>query len=241
MVQRRQLWIINAVLAGIAVVMAVRIRSDWKLGNERYAQLDRRSASAATPTVVPGTENPFTSVADVVSKNLFTPDRSSAQPQAVADQAAAPLPVVIGTMRLGSDYEALMSEAGGAGKQRFRRIKTGERVGPYTLVEIRDEAVVVEYQGQRTVLNVYQSAKAAIRAASNPAPATPRPSTAPVVETTTPSPTRPVSPVPAMTPPKNTKPDPNFMKGVKVTIEGNRKRFERWSVFGPQVWYEDIK
>jgi len=234
----RQWWFLNVVLAGVAVLMAGRVRSDWKRGNERYAQLEQRSAATANVSVMSEPERPLTSVVEIVSKNLFMPDRNNALPQP-AFVAAAPPPVVIGTMRLGADYEALMAEAGQSGTPRFRRVKTGEQVGPHTVVEIRDEAVVVEFQGLRTVVNVYQSAKSVIRAASSSGAATRAPA-APVVDSVA-SPGSATTGTAAAPTPASPSGASRTMGEVTVTIEGNRKRYERWTMFGPQVWYEDIK
>ncbi|MBI4480235.1 MAG: hypothetical protein HY651_09455 [Acidobacteria bacterium] len=239
--KRRRLWLLNAVLAAFVILMVARIAAVWRRGNERYARLTERSAAVGSVLMVPGDATPQMAGGEVVAKNLFTPDRNNDRPQETQAQTAGPLPIVIGTMRLGADYEALMSEAKQPGSERFRRVKTGEQVGAYTVVEIRDEAVVVEFQGQKTVVNVYQSAKAVMRAAGNPAPP-PLLQSAPVVETV-------ASPVPAAQPsaPAAAQGAANAgvstaspFPGVRVTIEGNRRRFERDTAFGPQVWYEDI-
>ncbi|MBI3933520.1 MAG: hypothetical protein HY316_02430 [Acidobacteria bacterium] len=241
--KNRQLWFLNVVLAGAALLLVARIGGDWKRGNERYSRLTQRSAAIATPLVPPDSSAPQPAAWEVVSRNLFTPDRNNDRPQEAPLQTAAALPIVIGTMRLGAEYEALMSEAGQPGTERFRRLKLGDRVGAYTVVEIRDEAVVVEFQGQKTVVNVYQSARSVIRAAASPAATAAKPPAAPVIETASPTPAPAASSVPAATPPAanaGTSLTPPF-PGVRVTIEGNRKRFERDTAFGPQVWYEDIK
>jgi len=239
--KRRRLWLLNAVLAAFVILMVARIAADWRRANQRYARLTERSAAVGSVPMVPSNTTPPTAGGEVVAKNLFTPDRNNDRPQETQVQTAGPLPIVIGTMRLGAGYEALMSEAKQPGMERFRRVKTGEQVSAYTVVEIRDEAVVVEFQGQKTVVNVYQSAKAVMRAAGNPAPPPLLPS-APVVETV-------ASPGPAAQPsvPARAQGAANAgvstaspFPGVRVTIEGNRRRFERDTAFGPQVWYEDI-
>lgn len=237
--QNRHIWFLNLILAGFAMLMGARIGSDWKRANGRYSRLTPQPAAVAAVPVIPGSDRPLTPLGEVVSKNLFMPDRSNDRPRATIVPTAGPLPLVIGTMRLGAEYEALMSEGGQPETSRFRRVKTGEQVGPYTVVEIRDEAVVVEFQGQRTVVNVYQSAKTVIRAAASPPPSAARVPAAPVVETAT-APPPSAAPAAALTP-ANASPAPNPMPDIKVTIEGNRRRFERETMLGPQVWYEDIK
>ena len=240
--QRRQTWLLNAVLAGFTILMGVRIAADWQKANERYGELARKTAVASTVPLVPATEVVSSTGRELIAKNLFTPDRNNDRPQETKAKAAVQLPIIIGTMRLGTAYEALMTEAG-PGPQRFRRVKQGEQVGPYVVAEIRDEAVVVEYEGQKTVVNVYQSAKSVIRAAGNTGTTTGSAPASPVVESVASSPA-----AESGTKPSGTSAQPNEggttavgMPGVRVRIEGNRKRFERDTMFGPQVWYEDIK
>jgi len=241
--QRRQTWLLNAVLAGFTILMGVRIAADWKKADERYGVLARRTAVASTVPLLPTTEIVSSTGRELIARNLFTPDRNNNSPQEAKAKAAAPLPIIIGTMRLGTAYEALMTEAGQPGPQRFRRVKQGEQVGPYVVAEIRDEAVVVEYEGQKTVVNVYQSAKSVIRAAVNSGAATGSAPASPVVDTVASSPAAESGTRPAGTPaqPNEGGSTAVGMPGVRVTIEGNRKRFERDTMFGPQVWYEDIK
>ncbi|HWP86092.1 MAG TPA: hypothetical protein VNN17_12935, partial [Terriglobia bacterium] len=112
------------------------------------------------------------------------------------------------------------------------------------LVEIRGDAVVVDYQGLRTTVNVYQSAKSVIRAAATAAPAASRPAAAPapVVDTAASRPAYPPSvPTAAAAPAAPGASQASPYPGVRMIIEGNRRRFERDTMFGPQVWYEDIK
>jgi hypothetical protein len=240
--QKNQLWILNAALAAFAVLLAVRLAGDWKSGNERYRTLEERSRAAGALPAVRVSQTQPAPAGEIVAKDLFTPDRNNNRAQ--VSQSQPPLPVAIGTMRLPGGYEALMSE-GGSAASRFRRVKKGDVIAGYTVAEIRDEAVVVEYQGQRSDINVYQSAQSVARTVPVPVSAAPAPG--PTVET--------AGGAPARQEPPNTFPPSTTQSGaaangsggvaqpqqVTVTIEGNRKRFERSTAFGPQVWYEDIK
>ena len=239
--QKRQLWMLNMVLAGFAILMAVRLAGDWKRSNERYTRLAERSRAAGALPIVPVSQPAQTATGEIVSKNLFSPDRNNERPQETQLEVRPPLPLAIGTMRLGNSYEALMSEAGGTGTTRFRRVKQGEQVGPYTVAEIRDEAVVVEYHGQKFEVNVYQSAQSVARVAPPP-PAAPTPAASPVVESSASAPAAGTASPPAAAASASpaATPSPTKPLEVKVTIEGNRKRFERYTAYGPQVWYEDI-
>jgi type IV secretory pathway VirJ component len=245
--QKRQLWILNAALAVFAVLLVVRLAGDWRRGNERYWILEERSQVAGALPVVPVSQQTPAAVGDIIAKNIFSPDRNNNRAQ--VSQSQPPLPVAIGTMRLGEGYEALMSEGGAPGAARFHRVKQGAQIGGYTVVEIRDEAVVVDYQGQRTEINVYQSAQSVARTAAAPVAAAPAAS--PVVETSGSTTATATQSPPNTFPPSttaSTSPVANAASSavaqpqqVTVTIEGNRKRYERSTAFGPQVWYEDIK
>jgi hypothetical protein len=133
-----------------------------------------------------------------------------------------------------------MAERGQSARPSFRRIKTGEQLAGYTVIEIGDEKVVVDYQGTKTTIDVYQSAN------SVPRGDTRSPTTAQSGSGSLPSPPQPQAssiaassstPAAAKTPVTPSSPEP----GVRMTIEGNRRRMERSSPFGPQVWYEDIQ
>ena len=145
-------------------------------------------------------------------------------------------------MKLGERYEALMSEPGTAAGRASRRVKQGEEFGSYTVVEIRDEKVVLEYRGQKTTLDVYQSAQSARSAL--PAPVRTAPPAAPVVESSgAPPPPQAQAPPPrsaSSAPSAAAVPQPSTEPGVRVFIEGNRKRFERDGPFGTQTWYEPL-
>jgi hypothetical protein len=239
---------LNTVLAAAVVVLAWRFASEWKRGNERYAQHGQTAAGDAPSYALPSGGGQLRTLGgEVVAKNLFTPDRNSSLASA-ATAAAAPLPVIFGTMQLGTGYEALAAEGGPQASRNFRRVKSGEQIGPYTLVEIYDDRVVVERQGQKTTIDVYQSAKSvAPPQAAEARPARPTQATQPVVEAVS-APTSvsaSASSSSASAPPAGVtiqKSTPTVAgPGVRVTMEGNRRRVERDTPFGPQVWYEEIQ
>ncbi len=238
---RRQLLLVNVVLSIAAALLIFRLAGEWRSANLRYAALERQTedAPAYLPPVSGARPVPATRV--IVEKNLFSADRNSMliQAEETAQPASLQVPVVFGTIHLGETYEALMAERSEAATRKFQRVKTGQRLGAYTVVEIQDEKVVIELQGQRTTLDVYQSANSVARQKARSAePA------APVVETAgsgaRPAPSRQRStaqrPASRATPAQQSS-DP----GVRVTIEGNRRRLERQTPFGPQVWYENIE
>jgi hypothetical protein len=236
--QRRQLWLLNIVLAVFALLMGDRLLSGWREDRARYAALEKRSAAAVAVVIQPAAASLVFAGGEIVARNPFTSDRNNDRPQVAQAVQSAPLPTVIGTMRLGEEYEALMSESAQPGGEKFHRVKLGGSIGPYAVTEIRDEAVVVELGGQKTTLNVYQSARA-VRQAAPPAAAAAPPPQAPTVVSTGVPPTTPAQSSATATQ-RGGDLTPPF-PGVIVTIEGNRKKFERPTAFGPQIWYEDIK
>jgi len=235
-VNRRQLLLVNIVLSIAAALLIFRLAGGWRSANLRYAALERQTEDA--PAYLPpiSGSRPATDTRMIVENNLFSADRNSMliQEEETAQPASLQVPVVFGTIHLGETYEALMAERSEAATGKFQRVKTGQRLGAYTVVEIQDEKVVIELQGHRTTLDVYQSANSVAR----PKPRSAQPA-APVVETA-PAPSRQQStaqrPASRATTARQS-PDP----GVRITIEGNRRRFERQTPFGAQVWYEDIE
>ncbi len=118
-------------------------------------------------------------------------------------------------------------------------MKNGEEMAGYKIVDIGDEKVVVEYRGEKTTINVYQSANSV-----PPLETRSMPAATPVVESVSaPQPQEAAQPAQQT----NANPAPAAASvpaadpGLKVTVEGNRRRFERTTPFGPQVWYENIQ
>lgn len=239
--QRRQLMVLYIALSVIAVLLAWRLGSEWKRANLRYAAPHRTTAAA--PAYLPPSSAPHAApplLSEIVAKNLFSPDRNNDVIQDEKPQPAPPAPIVFGTINLGGSFEALMAERGQSARPGFRRVKNGEQLGGYTIVEIRDEKVVVEFRGQKTTLNVYESANSVPRANTRTNLAT-----GPVVESVGAPPPQAAAPAPAQSssggpssPAASAPPAP--ASGITVTVEGNRRRMERSTPFGLQVWYEEI-
>lgn len=232
---RRELMVLHAVLLCAALLLGWRLTTEWRQANARYQPLaaPARTSSAAMTRGMPQPEIPPTQA--IIANNIFTADRNSDAPQDDRSKPAPPVPVVFGTMNLGGHYEALMAES--ANRPGFRRVKRGEKVGEYMVAEIADEKVVIDYQGQKTTLDVYQSANSVPRAQAAAAPAPAAHPAAPVVESmAAPAPQAnggPSAPAAATA-------APEASDGTRITIEGNRRRLERPGPFGVQVWYEDL-
>lgn len=241
---RRQLLILQVGLALAAGLLAWRFSTEWKRANLRYGSLPRAAAGRETILLPAAARRESPPTEEIVAKNLFSPDRTSQIAPLEKPEPPPPVPTVFGTLKLGEGYEALMAEAGPPAGRAPRRVKQGERFGGYTVAEIRDEKVVIEYQGQKTTLDVYQSARSALPPGA--APVRTAPPAAPVVETSGGAPAPQVLAPPASSlsrAPTSAAavPQPGPEPGVRVSIEGNRKRFERDSPFGVQVWYEPFQ
>ena len=240
---RRQLVILYFSLCVVAIALAWKLRTDWRNANLRYARVRASAVAPRSAAVPPRPAAPAAmtvAVNDVVAKNLFSPDRSNQfEAQQEQLQPPPPAPIVYGTMNLGGNYEALMAEGERAGqsgfRSAFRRVKNGDRLGGYTIVDIRDEKVVVEFRGQKTTIDVYESANSVPRETARTTVAA-----KPVVEGGAASPQQtPAAPEPSAS--SNPASTGAQQGAVSSTVEGNRLRVERQTPFGTQVWYEDIQ
>lgn len=230
----RQRIILNGVLAVAALWLAWRLATEWGRANLRYAALAEAKAQAAAPLLPNLPQSPPPAVQDIVAQNVFSPDRNNALAQPVKAAPPPPVPVVFGTMKLGADYEALLAEGGGRG---YRRVKQGEEFGGYTVAEIRDEKVILDFHGRKTTVDVYQSANSVPRPAAVPAaPAAPN-----VEKTSAQPPAPPAASQAAPAPAAGAVSEPSSDPNVKITIEGNRRKYEIQTPFGPMIRYEDIR
>ena len=240
---KRQRLILHLGLAMAAGWLAWRLGTEWTQANLRSTALSRATGrSPVRGAAVPPERREPPATEEIAAKNLFSADRTNiiAPPVVTESQPPPQVPTVFGTMKLGENYEALMAEGGAPAGRAPRRVKQGEPLGRYTVVEILDEKVVIEYQGQKTTLDVYQSARTAL-----PPPVRTAPPAAPVVETSggapPPQTQAPTPRTASSTPPPAAVPQPSTEPGVRVFLEGNRKRFERDGPFGVQIWYEPLQ
>ncbi|MBI4460967.1 MAG: hypothetical protein HY648_13040 [Acidobacteria bacterium] len=239
----RQRIVLHGVLAVAAIWMAWRLAAEWGHANLRYQVLAQARAQAAAPLLPSLSSRPLPPAQEIVGQNLFSPDRNN---NAAQEEKAAtpppPVPVVFGTMKLGADYEALLAERGSSAGSGFQRVKQGEQFSGYTVVEIRDEKVVLEFAGQKTTVDVYRSANSVPRPAGAAPAAAPA---APMVEKTSaqPPPSPPPSTSPAVAAPAaaGAAAEPTGNPYETVTIEGNRRKIVLQTPFGPMIRYEDIR
>ncbi len=247
---RQQLTILYGFLCAVTALLAWRLVSDWRFANRRYSGGIHSAALSAPYTPSSAPQRPAPPVAEIVAKNLFSPDRNNQVTETGSSEPPPPLPIVYGTVNLGGSFEALMAEHGTSARPSFRRIKKGEQLAGYTVVEISDEKVVVDFYGRKTTIDVYQSANSVPRGDArsvtssasylSPAengggilpPQPPAQSSSIPASSSSPAASK-ASSVPYTPPPSDS--------GIRVTIEGNRRRMERNTPFGVQTWYEDIQ
>lgn len=252
---RKPIILVNLLLLLLAVWLAAGARSTWRGNHARYARFSASSPAAAPVDKGAGAGPPAADAGrfftELVSRNLFSADRNNEQPVVkVEKKAPPPLPYVIGTLDLGSGMVALMAEQKQATQGAFRRLKAGEEIGGYRVAEIAEHKVVVEFEGEKTAIDVYESAASlagpattsytppstpgrtepqvvnAVTAASAPVSAGPQASSEPTREADTDY----SALFPAF------KGDPNF----KCVPEGGRLKCTYRMAFGTQTWYKDL-
>ena len=238
----RQWMTMNVALLAAAIFMGWKLYGEWRGANQRYEALAEAEVTAQTALTPEWAQRATPPLEQLAAGNVFSADRGQAQPDDATSTAMPPEPVVIGTMNLGKNYEALMTSGGSASGQGMKRVKAGEEFGGYTVAEIQDHQVVLEFAGQRKTVSVYQSSRT-VRRAQTPAQAA-----TPVVESSTgqqpaagqatAAPPRPATATPATAAPVpgDYAGDPN----TKAYVEGNRIRIETETPFGKMVRYEDI-
>ncbi len=239
---------LNLAMVVAALWLASGIRATWRQNHSRYA-LFAATAGKSPPVagaaagVAAATAAGAAAFPELVGRNLFSADRNNEQPVVkVEKKPAPPLPVVIGTLNLGSGPIALMAEQKNGAAGAFRRLRLGDEIGGYKIVEIAEHKVVLEFEGDKKNIDVYESADTAARSGQAPAPAPP-PASSPNVISAVPSAAAPAAGTPQQPAASGNEPVPGnptddpFLTWV---IEGNRKKFSRRLPFGVQVWYENL-
>lgn len=250
---RKQAWIINVLLIAAAAGVAVKLRGDWTLANQRYEKLNTRvspkapaassSLPAATSVASPG-NSPMNDA--IVQNNLFTPDRNNNIPQPVQSTPPPPLPVFTGSINLGNGHPiALMSETPAGAP---RQVKEGETIGGYKVDRIADSFVMVEYDGQKKRVEVQSapqqtSAPPAYTAEQRTAPSAPPPAVTNVMPSTPPR-VQPGNKSSTGFADTRTSRDMFGQDGVDKypagTVIDGWKKVERTSPFGSQVWWQKV-
>lgn len=108
---------------------------------------------------------PAQSFSEVIDRNMFTPERTSRAPK---DEAKAPeLPLLYGTMNLGSGWFALMAGGDQAVSGMSKRVIVGEEIGGYKLATISGSRVVLEWNGKTFSVDTADSVRRAARSVAS--------------------------------------------------------------------------
>lgn len=154
----RRLILLNVALLAVAVWLGWLIRANWLEAERRQQEmLTRRRTGQTTASVTPATAAAQPAAApanaasyfDVAARTLFAKDRN---PDVVVEAPAPPppppppppTPFFYGVMDIGEGPTAFMAPRGGAQKA----FKTGEQVGQYKLAAIKEDSLVLEWEGK---------------------------------------------------------------------------------------------
>ena len=244
---RKSIVLLDLILLLVMVGIAAGIRATWQRNQARYAAPGAASPAVTAGGLGAGTQAPpaLLDSSELVNRNLFSADRNNDQPVIkVEKKPRPPVPYVIGTLNLGSGMVALMVDRQQGSQGRFRRVQVGGQVGGYQVVEIADHKVVIEFDGERTTIDVYESAASlpgAASAAYVPPAASPLPQVQTAVSLGGTTATSTEAATPAAEPAGVAGTPPAAVFGMaSVRIEGNYRIYTRATPFGPQTWKEEI-
>jgi len=159
MLARRREHIVAIVALSVLNIVLVwyleQLRKDYRNRTRWiYARPAASTTSASTRGPAPAGIQDWS---EIVNRNLFTPERSNKPPE--EKQAKAPeLPLLYGTMNLGSGWFALMAP-GDQASAASKKVLPGEEIGGYKLVSIVNSQVVVEWGEKKFTIDVSESAR----------------------------------------------------------------------------------
>jgi hypothetical protein len=156
---REQILIIGG-LIGLNVLLSWFLGRLWKDYRSRTQWLYAGASAPSRAPLAAGsnrTEQPQSFV-EIVDRNVFSPLRGSPPPQPAEAANAPKLPILFGTMNLGSGRFALMAP-GDQASPVSKRVLPGEEIGGYKLVSIGTSNVVLEWQEKKITLDISESAR----------------------------------------------------------------------------------
>ena len=148
---KRNLVLVNLTLLGIAILLGYALLGKWRQfeAEHRLDLPNPGSRAAAGDSGRPASPASASSFAAIVDHHLFNPDRSNDLPQEFLDRpeeaAAEPVPVLKGTVGVGGeDYALMVSGKSKSSSSLYRRLKVGEALDGYTLVQVEMDRVVMK-------------------------------------------------------------------------------------------------
>jgi len=179
-----RIWIINGVLAIALVISGVKIWDGWheKPGvfSEKILGSDEKKAKPVKMTPEKRLDGE-TQYADIVDKNLFSPDRAPAPPEpegaepeieeATTDVKVSGEKVVLyGIVALDGYKKALTNDPSDQAVQ-FRWISEGDKIGNLAVREISEDNILLTDEGKSYRILLYdpeKAAKAGAKASAKP-------------------------------------------------------------------------
>lgn len=172
---KRKLILLNVALAVLAAAAGWQLRAKWREGRAQERKVLQQSAKPAVAPPPPALEAPPPAKAagysEVAQKTLFSKDRNPNVVVEVAPPKPVPeFPVAYGIMNLGGSSIVMLSAKQA---EPSRRYSPGDKVGEFTLADVENDAIVLEWDGRqfRKSLKELRPAAAAAPAAAAPAAA----------------------------------------------------------------------
>jgi len=154
LIWRRSLWLQLLLLAGSGLLL-LGIIQVW-LGNGLAPESSRGQKGPDVPQVKPlRDQRPMSEFTVVAAKNLFSQDRTGPAAGAAAPKAQGNLAgrLLLGTMIIGDERVAFISDKTPKGKQEVQVMRLGEEWEGFKVVEISNEAVIFQSKEGRKTLN----------------------------------------------------------------------------------------
>ena len=147
-------------------LVVANVALGWHLGRlwreyrsrTRWIYATAATEAAAVPAVDSAQPLMSQNFADIVDRNLFSPQRTNQPPQTAQEVKPPELPLLYGSMNLGKGWFALMAP-GGEASPVPKRVVPGDEIGGYKLVSIAVSQVVLNWQGKQVTVDVSESAR----------------------------------------------------------------------------------
>lgn len=249
---RKQMLILNVILVLAALGLGYKLSADWKRTAQRQEALAAGAVSVAPSAAgIPAAPQTATGLEAIVANNLFFSDRNNEMPKAMEKRPAPAQPLLVGTINLGRTKLALMVEANQPAAMP-RQVKEGESFAGYTVVEIGNNQVVLDWEGTKKTVDVsmapVQVGAPAFTSAAASAPTVSSTASSPVSIT----PGTPPPPDSARIIPGKQGPTEQFLPGSTSraayagdplppgTIINGYMKVERTSPFGKEMWWQKV-
>lgn len=155
---RREQLIVLLGLVAVNAALGAYLFRQWRdyQARTRWMYAGVAATEGLTPSSTAARKVEEQNFSDIVTRNLFRPDRSNVTP---TENVKPPeLPLLYGTMNLGSGSFALMAP-GDPVSAPSKRVVPGDEIGGYKLVSIAGSQVVVQWGEKKVNIDVSESAR----------------------------------------------------------------------------------